>query len=570
MWGRAAWLALALATVAVLGVSAWRRSTLHAWTPPRVVRYTALSGDRTRAAVRPPMLSDGRRLYLDTHGRLATLDIATGLIEPAAALAGFDVFDVAPSGREFLAAKLEDPGADQGLWVVPLAGAPQRVSDLRVTGAAVWSPGQQQIAYAFDRDLFVADADGANVRRIVSARGRVSRIHWSPDGQRLRFGVSVQVDRTSTNTLWEATVDGTAAHQLFADAIADTEVCCGTWTPDGRDYIFQTGSSELANLWVSRGERVAGREAPPTPLTNGPLAFTAPIASADGRQVFALARHVEGELVRFDERLREFTPYLAGLSAMYVNMSRDGSWLTYESYPDGVLWRARVDGGERRPLTRAPMRVDGSSLSPDEQWIVFRGSARPGSHKKNYLLPATGGAPEPLTDADVEQGIASWSPDSQQLAFGDVPESFGVPTGAETIHIYDRRTRRVSTLAGSRGLWTSRWSPDGRYIAALTIQGQRLRLYDVARRRWRELPVDHVNTQTWTRDGRLIYFDTEGAEPHHMRRVRIPEGVVEDVFDFTAFPRSTYWWTGLSHDDRPIVLRAPGGTQVYALDLDRR
>ena len=76
---------------------------------------------------------------------------------------------------------------------------------------------------------------------------------------------------------------------------------------------------------------------------------------------------------------------------------------------------------------------------------------------------------------ETEQGVPTWSPGSTRLCLGDVPAAFGKPSGTEVIHVFDLSLRKLSHLPGSRGLWTSRWSRDGRYISALTIEGQKLR-----------------------------------------------------------------------------------------------
>jgi DNA-binding winged helix-turn-helix (wHTH) protein/Tol biopolymer transport system component len=562
------WRLVALVAAAMVTLQ-WRGSQREAWRPPRIARFSVLSADWAQAAPLPPLLSDGRRIYINRQGQPAALDIASGEVVPIAALGGFSILDVSRTGREFLAVKPGDPGAEHGLWIAPLEGSPHRVSDLRVRAAA-WSPRGDRIAYAFDRDVFVADSNGGNVQKVVSTSGSVLRVRWSPDAARLRFEVSVAADRIVTRSLWEFAPGGGPARRLFAGTLDGATVCCGSWTPDGRTYVFQVGPHENANVWVSRVASVGEADPSPTPLTHGPLSFTEPLVSADGRRIFAVGRRRDGELVRLDQRSGEFVPYLGGLSALWVSFARDGSWMTYQSYPDDSLWRARLDGSGKRRLTTAPMRVDGSEPSPDGQWIVFRGRARDGAPLRNYLLPATGGAPVPLVDAEVTQGMASWSPDSQQLVYGDVPEQFAIPTGGEVIRIYDRRTRETRALPDSGGLWTARWSPDGRYIAALTIQGQRLRLYDVAARSWRAYDIDHVTCPTWTRDGRMLYLDTEGGGRRWLRRLRLADGRVERIFDLTNYPMSAYWWTGLSHDDRPILLRTPGGDQIYALELESR
>ena len=46
------------------------------------------------------------------------------------------------------------------------------------------------------------------------------------------------------------------------------------------------------------------------------------------------------------------------------------------------------------------------------------------------------------------------------------------------IHIFHLDTQILSTIPHSEGLWSARWSPAGRYLAALTRDDKKLMLYD--------------------------------------------------------------------------------------------
>jgi len=179
-----------------------------------------------------------------------------------------------------------------------------------------------------------------------------------------------------------------------------------------------------------------------------------------------------------------------------------------------------------------------------------------------------GRAPQPLVADDVEQGAATWSPDGAQLVFGDVPEVFGVPDGNEVVHLYDLSSQRSSSLPDSGGLLTSRWSPSGRYVAALTTRGQQLRIFQFATKRWRSLGADHVNNPTWSSDERYIYYDTEGSVAA-LRRVRVADGAIEQLVDMSLYPARPTQWTTVTQDGSPVVMQLIPA-QVYALELERR
>jgi hypothetical protein len=46
-----------------------------------------------------------------------------------------------------------------------------------------------------------------------------------------------------------------------------------------------------------------------------------------------------------------------GLSAGPVDFSPDRKWMAYISYPDGTLWRSRLDGSDKVQLTLPPLRT---------------------------------------------------------------------------------------------------------------------------------------------------------------------------------------------------------------------
>ena len=99
---------------------------------------------------------------------------------------------------------------------------------------AVWSPTGEQILFASDRqgtrvrDLYVMDADGANVRRVFKrkAKGRRERPTWSPDGKQFAYNY----------TDWDR---GEFGHYLgtFGEEDAEELPYAGgpAWSPDGSE-----------------------------------------------------------------------------------------------------------------------------------------------------------------------------------------------------------------------------------------------------------------------------------------------------------------------------------------------
>ena len=76
-------------------------------------------------------------------------------------------------------------------------------------------------------------------------------------------------------------------------------------------------------------------------------------------------------------------------------------------------------------------------------------------------------------DEGVQQD-GSWAPDGRRIAFGR-----GLPPDPKirnllTIQVANLATAQVTTLPGSNGLFSPRWSPDGRHLVALSHDSLRL------------------------------------------------------------------------------------------------
>lgn len=575
------WLAIPLVIVIVValatGAAIQQRLSTAAW--PTVVGYTAL----TRAAgmlLGQRLNTDGTRVYF---ARSQPSGTGPPQVVAVAARGGGDVEPVwqhAPrfwmqhvSSRRSEALALAHPCDELSsceVWILPLvgAGSPRRVGDL-IAGSVRWSPDERSIAFTRGHDVYIARLDGSGPRKLASTAGLVDDVVWSPDGTRLRFTVPRYLGGELTSELWEVDVEGRDPHPLLPGWNTPSRERSGGWTPDGRYFLFTSMREGRTDLWMlpeRRGWFSRGRPEP-VQLTAGPMSFATPVLNAEGTRIFAFGHDTRGELVRYDNALRQFVSYLGGISTTQVRFTSDGRWVTFVSYPQKMLWRMRRDGSEKTQLTFAPFEADAHAWSPDGGRIAVHGRM-PGEPWHIYLLDVrgdvAGSRPVRLTTREQEEGMPSWSADGTRITFGDVPPLFGHPVGTEAIHVYDLTRHTLTDLPGSKGLWTSRWSPDGRTIAALTVVGQQLKLFDVETATWRPTSATHVNDPTWSRDGRAIYFDTEGVR-HAIQRLRVEEDVVNELTDLNEY--ITVSWCGLTPDDSPLMLRNLGTLELYALDL---
>src|SRR6185437_5976442 len=433
-------------------------------TPPRLLGTSQSTNDRRR---KNTYVTDGVRLYSTTA---TTADSPQGFevstkggdsLPLPGYLQGMFLADLSPDRSELLLIKggwLSS--VPQPLWVAPLGAAPRRLGNLRGGLGAAWAPDGQQLVYVKGQELDLARSDGTPLRKVVSVAGEPSDPRWSPDGRKIRFTV---MDSAHSNSIWEVSNGGANLHILLPGWPEET--CCGSWTADGKYFVFNSGT----NIWAIREKRGLFRRASSKPmqLTAGPMQMLRPVPSPDGKRIFARGWQPRGEVVRYDAKSGQFLPYLGGISAEHLDFSRDGNWVAYAAWPEQTLWKSRVDGSGRLQLTFAPLEAGLPCWSPDARQIAFMG-ALPAKPVRIYLIPSEGGAPEQVTYGEggrIGDLKPQWSPDGSSLVYGGEPSPQEDPKKL-ALHVLDLKSRRVSVLAGSEGLWWPAWSPDGKFIAA--------------------------------------------------------------------------------------------------------
>jgi Tol biopolymer transport system component len=161
----------------------------------------------------------------------------------------------------------------------------------------------------------------------------------------------------------------------------------------------------------------------------------------------------------------QFLPFLSGVSAESVSFSKDGQWVAYSSYPDATLWKSKLDGSERIQLSYPPLRAFMPRWSPDAKEISFYSF----TSGRLYIVSADGGSPRELIPEDTSfQHDNGWSPDGNRIVFGGAASD---PNSS--IRIVGVSTKQISMLAGAKGLFAPRRSPDSRYIAAMPFASRR-------------------------------------------------------------------------------------------------
>jgi Tol biopolymer transport system component/DNA-binding winged helix-turn-helix (wHTH) protein len=555
----------------VLGIVAMRSNMPL----PQASNYVQITNDGQ--AKQGPVLTDGLRLYFaegsQNHRMLGQVSVSGG--ETTVLRSPLEtpyLMDIAPSRYDLLAGSL-NPGdsttSKLALWVLALpAGGARRTGGV-VADDAAWSPDGRWIAYVTGNHLYRCRNDGSEGKRLTTLPGAPSWIRWSPDGARLRL--TLTDDTTGFSSIWEISADGNMAHPLLPGWNQTPSECCGNWTPDGRYFVFQSTRNGKTEVWAINDKRglLPIGSAAPVRLTAGQMNSLAPVVSPDGKKLYVIGQQLRGELAHYDSKSGEFVPYLSGISAEFVDFSRDRKWVTYVSFPERTLWRSKIDGSERLQLTLLPAEATVPRWSPDGKRIAYFDAA-PGKPWKIYLISADGGTPEPLLQESRNQMDSNWSPDGNSLIFSYFPMFEKVPPEKLGVYMVDLRTRNVKKLPGSDGLWGPRWSLDGRHIVARSSDSHSLMLFNFQTQTWTELVRGaYFGFANWSADGQYVYYLRRGREPAVLR-VRIADRRVEKIAGLSNLRQTGFRggiWTGLAPDDSPLVLRDTGTQEIYALDL---
>ena len=482
------------AVLVILAVVAY--TWLRPMPAPQVANYVQLTHDGLQKSL---IGSDGSRLFLtvvdsgvdDTVAVPVTGGESTRIAMPAPSM--FPV-DLSPDGSSFLVVEGSGYPATGSLWSLPVLGdSPRRLGDA-AGHVAAWSSDGKLLAFGKDADVYLAKGDGSDIRKLTTMRNLVSGLAISPDGSRVQVETE-EISQSGTSvvagerSIWQVSAKGSEPTALIPEW-QNTNECCGRWTADGKYFVFQSEGQ----IWALAGEsRFLQRRAKPMQLTSSPMQLQSPLPSKDGKKLFVVGMTFRGELTSFDVKTGKPSLFLGGISADWVDASRDGKQVAYVSYPQGDLWKSNADGTNRVQLTFPPVKPVLPRWSPDGQTILFfdfpSGQTKPG---KMYEIPAAGGTPrESIPDDKQNEQDATWSADGKQIAYaGDANDAI-VRNSGPAIKILDVQTEKTSPLPGSQGMFSPRWSPDGRYIVAMTSDSSELMLFDFKTQSGNRLGAGH-------------------------------------------------------------------------------
>lgn len=518
------------------------------------------------------LATDGPRIFasalVDGRTALSSIDASTMEVEPLnipKEVGGALLADISHDGSRLLVMSELSRAPEQPLWIVTTSGmSARRVGDVTAHDAT-WMPDGRAVLYANGNEMDLVRLDSGRTAVYARLPGRAFSMRWSPDGKLLRFIVLDPLSHRSS--LWELDDKSRAPRHLAIPEIESSSVYSGTWLTDGSAYIFQVFGSGASNLWEIG---TAARNPHAIQLTNGPVFAESPVAAKSGREVYFVGVNRPSDVERFDAKAQRFLPapkFLA--SAVRITYSRDGAWVAWID-TGGRLWRSRADGTENVQLTPDGLDVFLAQWSPDGSQLSAM-AREPGEPYQIYLLSRTGGITKQVVSDPRNAADPSFSADGGAIVYGREADIMGQENAPKALQLLDLHSGSTRTIPGSEGLFSPRWSPDGRWIVALSADQNRLMLFSIEKQTWRELYSGSAADPVWSQDSSSVYFYTFPDENPAILKADVSSSATHVVVALSSLGekrKDAYFFDGLTPLGEPLIQSRVGNGNLYVLRLN--
>jgi tricorn protease len=463
-----------------------------------------------------------------------------------------------------------------GLPTISLAQAPEPIRFARNAGIA----NDGRVAFTYQDDIWVVDADGSNPRRLTVNVARDFSPRFSPDGKWIAF----TSNRTGNNDVFIVPSGGGEPKQITWYSGDDQALY---WTPDGKGVVISTQRG--ANAWGSPlyVQPIDGSIA--TPLGMGiarsgmisqdgaTIAFNRNLPSTWRKEYRGNAAATIAVMNVSNGAIQEVTntdlqQYKTFSNNVFPMWGSDGM-IYFASERDGTfnLFRMSSKGGAPQQVTH--LKGGGvffPSISPDGKRIVYQNDF------DLYTLDVPGGNPKKLNIAmafdpkefDVEVLSAqsradgfSISPTGDYMAVDFHGEIFIVPTEQGV----GERTQVTNSPWRDRN---EEYAPDGRKIAYISDEGgeQQVWLYDIATATRKKLTTTAGDKDNlvwapssqklaYTSENKIFEADVTGSTPAR-EIARNPAG----GFTVTQYSADGNWLSYTRRDDEQ-------NAEVYLYDI---
>ncbi len=440
-----------------------------------------------------------------------------------------------------------------------------------------------QVAFSYLGDIWVANEDGSNLRRLTDHKAREVFPRFSPDGKWIAFSSN----RDGNYDVFVIPVQGGKPRQLTFHSADDTVV---GWTPDSRNILFTStrGRGAFPTVTTLWEVSVAGGMEQPIPTDWGSWASCSP----DGAKLAFTRhpgvwsrRHYRGsyavDLWLMDLPTRKFTrlgdadykgnclwPMYGRNGEIYFVADRlaDEKDVKYAG-PEAMksvnnIWKISEHGGKPVRVTHHTSgHLFFPSISPDGKTIVY---------EENFGLwkldTASGKSAEILFDikSDLKENeveLRTIQGEAESFCLSPSSKRAAICTHGEIFTIATERGEIQRVTETSWREQNPRWSPDGKSLAFVSDRTGREEVW-LADERGRNLKqlsdLDcDKSSLAWAPDSQSLLW---AGSDHKLRRVEIQTGKTDVLVSSDVGPIGTPQFSPdgkwLSYSKQDPILRS--------------
>ncbi|MEM7036508.1 MAG: hypothetical protein AAF570_05960 [Bacteroidota bacterium] len=241
-----------------------------------VYASTHLAGDP--CPENPPRHVEGKYVWpiYDTYD-IFTADLEGNILKQLTTQKGYDAeATVSPDGSKIVFTSTRS--GDLELWTMNIDGSDQKqiTNTLGYDGGAIFSPDGSKLVWRASRpstpedqktykdflekglvqpgqlEIFVADADGSNVKQITDIGKANWAPNWHPSGEKIIFASNHKSESGRSFNLYLVTIDGSGLEQLTFDGVFDA---FPMFSFDGKYLVFSSnrfnGGNRDTNVFLA-------------------------------------------------------------------------------------------------------------------------------------------------------------------------------------------------------------------------------------------------------------------------------------------------------------------------------
>lgn len=288
--------------------------------------------------------------------------------------------------------------------------------------ATPFGGGASQIAFSSNRtgsyQIWLMGADGRNQTQITNLAGGACQPNWSPDGKKLAF-ISPCTGRRDTypgTSIYTANADGSDI-QMLPIPPNPTGDFDPAWSPDGLRLAFTSLRNGRPHIYVYEFSSNLLTE-----ISNSVFPDKQPAWSPSGKEIAFIRELPNGQVWKMGEdgsNETQFSP-AGGINNLWPAWTKDGSSIFYSQttvdnfnpWLIGLRYEDRKTSREFRIPPSGDTKIGPvvkADVSPDGMWLAYE-SWPLGVNHDIYIMTVTGARQTRLTsDPDIDFGPV-WRP----------------------------------------------------------------------------------------------------------------------------------------------------------------